>query len=157
MAMKVLLTAILAAALPVPTPAPPALDWHACAENAQCAVLQVPADWKDPGDLTIDLPVARRPATDQAHKVGTLIFGPGGPWDSGVNRVTKGYSRFSATVLSRFDIVSFDPRGSLGARPFPCDSDQVAPKPPVVLTSQPDFDATIAYNRTLRAACAWNP
>jgi pimeloyl-ACP methyl ester carboxylesterase len=157
MAMKMLLTAILAAALPAPTPAPPALDWHACDDDAQCAVLQVPADWKDPGDLTIDLPVARRPATDQAHKVGTLIFGPGGPWDSGVNRVTKGYSRFSATVLSRFDIVSFDPRGSLGGRPIPCDTDQVAPKPPVVLTSQADFDATIAYNRTLRAACAWNP
>ena len=173
--MKTLLTAILAAALPMPALAPPALappaphmlappasgspvlDWHSCGDDAQCAAFKVPADWNDPGGPAIDLPVARRPATDQAHKVGTLVFGPGGPWDSGVYRVTKGYARFSATVLSRFDIVSFDPRGSLGGHPIPCDTDPVVPKPPVVLTSQADFDATIVYNRELRAACAWTP
>src|SRR3954451_21072103 len=127
MAMKVLLTAILAAALPVPTPAPPALDWHACAENAQCAVLTVPADWNDPGGPAVDLPVARRPATDQAHKVGTLGFGPRGPWASAVYRATRAYAGSSATLLSRFDIVSFDPRGSLGGRPIPCETDPAGP------------------------------
>jgi pimeloyl-ACP methyl ester carboxylesterase len=155
--MKMLLTAILAAALAGPAPATPGLDWRSCGDGAECATLTVPADWSDPGGPTIALPVARRAATDPAHKVGTLVFGPGGPWDSGVDRVAKRYDRFSATLRSRFDIVSFDPRGSLGGHPIPCGPDQPGPKPPMVLTGQADFDATIAYHRRLRTACSWNP
>lgn len=43
------------------------------------------------------------------RQVGTLVFGPGGPGDSGVERIRKG-DRFSDELLDRFDLVSFDPR-----------------------------------------------
>ncbi|MFF5294260.1 alpha/beta hydrolase [Paractinoplanes globisporus] len=167
--MKSLLTVLLAAALPLPAPiapiaptppTPPAadgLDWHSCGDNVECATLTVPADWNDPGGATVDLPVARRPATDRTHRVGTLVFGPGGPWDSGVARVTTGSGRFSDTLRSRFDIVSFDPRGSRGGRPIPCDTSPAGPKPEPVLTSQAEFDATVAYNRKVRDICARSP
>ncbi|MCU7731177.1 alpha/beta hydrolase [Actinoplanes sp. KI2] len=155
--MNSLLTVLLVAAMPVPA-APPGdtLDWHDCGKalDAQCATLTVPADWSHPGAGTIGLPVARRAATDQAHKVGTLVFGPGGPWDSGVDRVANGYRRFGDDVLSRFDIVSFDPRGSSNGRPLPCDTTGLPAAPAPVLTSQADFDAAIAYNRKLWERCS---
>jgi pimeloyl-ACP methyl ester carboxylesterase len=154
--MNSLLSLLMVAALPVPA-APPAaaLDWHTCgtAKDAQCAYLTVPLDWAHPRGEKIKIAVGRRSAPDQEHKVGTLIFGPGGPWDPGVSRVTDGYDRFSANLLDRFDIVSFDPRGSNGSHPVSCDPDQVAAAPYPVLHSQQDFDDTLAYNRSLWAEC----
>ncbi|MFD0521039.1 alpha/beta hydrolase [Paractinoplanes durhamensis] len=153
--MKTLLTVLMAAALPVPAPQPAALDWFTCgtAMDAQCTHLTVPVDWGDPGGAKIQLAVGRRPALDPDHKIGTLIFGPGGPWDPGVDRAVNGYHRFSDTLLDRFDIVSFDPRGSHGSHAVSCDPAQVAAAPYPVLSSQADFDATLAYNRELWAGC----
>ncbi|GIF17904.1 pimeloyl-ACP methyl ester carboxylesterase [Actinoplanes tereljensis] len=154
--MNSLLSLLLAAALPVPAPPPAAaLDWFTCgkAMDAQCGYLTVPVDWAHPGGAKIKIAVGKRAAPDQEHKVGTLVFGPGGPWDPGVDRVTNGYHRFSANLLARFDIVSFDPRGSTGSQPVSCDPAQVAAVPNPVLTSQADFDATLAYNRELWAEC----
>ncbi|WP_433366938.1 alpha/beta hydrolase [Actinoplanes sp. CA-142083] len=155
--MKSLLTVLLAATLPVPAPAAHTLDWHVCGKalDAQCATLKVPIDWSRPGGVTLDLEVARRPARDQDHKVGTLVFGPGGPWDPGVYRVADGSSRFSDTQLDRFDIVSFDPRGSNTSRPLvTCDRAAAGPAPGPVLTSQADFEETFDYNRRLWKTCA---
>ncbi|GAA0555414.1 alpha/beta hydrolase [Paractinoplanes ferrugineus] len=153
--MNSLLAVLLAAALPVPAPTAATLDWRTCGKNmdAQCTHLTVPVDWSRPAGETIELAVGRRPARDQAHKVGTLIFGPGGPWDPGVSRVTDDYDRFSDTLLDRFDIVSFDPRGSTGSHPVSCDPEQVAKAPDPILSSQKDFETTLAYNRTLWAGC----
>ncbi|MEU4242321.1 alpha/beta hydrolase [Actinoplanes sp. NPDC026619] len=151
--MNMLLSVLLAAALPIPAP-PPAteLDWHTCgkAMDAQCAFLTVPVDWSHPAGEKIDIAVGRRLAHDQDHKVGTLVFGPGGPWDPGVSRVTDGYDRFSDTLLDRFDIVSFDPRGSTGSHPVSCPAEK-APYP--VLSSQQDFDATLKFNHDYWAGC----
>ncbi|WP_433295734.1 alpha/beta hydrolase [Actinoplanes sp. CA-030573] len=156
--MNLLLPLLIAAALPVPAPpAAAALAWHDCgdAKNAdvRCAMLTVPIDWARPGRGTIELSVARRPATDQAHKLGTLVWGPGGPWDPGADRVVNGYERFSTTIRSRFDIVGFDPRGSNGSHPVRCDPEAAGARPAPVLTSQADFDATLDYNRRLWAGC----
>jgi pimeloyl-ACP methyl ester carboxylesterase len=153
--MKSLIVVLLAAALPaVPKPGT-ALDWQPCEEqrDAQCATLTVPVDWSRPDGATVGLAIARRPATDLANRAGTLIFGPGGPGDSGVERVVDGPHRFSEQVRSRFDIVSFDPRGVGGSNPVVCSPDLLAKAPPRVLTSQADFDATLAHNRALWADC----
>jgi pimeloyl-ACP methyl ester carboxylesterase len=132
-----------------------ALDWRACGKllDAQCATLTLPIDWSRPHGPTFGLAVARRTATDPAHRVGTLIFGPGGPGDSGVDRVANGAGRFSDDLRSHFDIVSFDPRGVGASQPITCDPALIAAAPPPVLTSQADFDATLNYNRTLWADC----
>jgi pimeloyl-ACP methyl ester carboxylesterase len=147
------------AAVAVPAQAKPraALDWSACGDqhDAQCATLTLPIDWSEPHGPAFGLAVARRPATDPAARVGTLIFGPGGPGDSGVDRVANHPGRFSDEVRRRFDIVSFDPRGVAGSARIACSSD--LPAPPVVLTGQRDFDATLAYNRSLWANCRNQP
>jgi pimeloyl-ACP methyl ester carboxylesterase len=136
---------------------PAALDWKPCAADgeaatAQCATLKLPVDWADPGGATFGLAVARRTATEPAARVGTLIFGPGGPGDSGVSRVSTGQSRFSEELRRRFDIVSFDPRGVGASNPVTCPP-MGEPAPAPVLTSQADFDRTVAYNRKLWAGC----
>jgi pimeloyl-ACP methyl ester carboxylesterase len=147
------------AAVAVPAQAKPraSLEWSTCGDqhDAQCATLTLPIDWSDPHGPTFGLAVARRPATDPAARVGTLIFGPGGPGDSGVDRVANHPGRFSDDLRGRFDIVSFDPRGVGGSSRIACSSD--LPKPAPVLTGQADFDATVAYNRSLWANCRNQP
>jgi pimeloyl-ACP methyl ester carboxylesterase len=149
-------TAAQASAVPVTAARAAALTWHACGDGlaADCATLTLPANWSRPGGETFGLSVARRRATDQAHRVGTLVFGPGGPGDSGVSRVTDdgNFDRFSDEVRRRFDIVSFDPRGVGGSRPITCPASSL-PEPPRVLADQADFDATLAYNRDYWDGC----
>ncbi|MFC8593244.1 alpha/beta hydrolase [Streptomyces atroolivaceus] len=134
-----------------------ALRWAPCDDpeepGAECAILSVPVDWAHPDGPRFDLAVARRKATDPGARVGSMVFGPGGPGDSGVEMVVGRISRFSPEVRRRFDIVSFDPRGVGGSNPVTCSGDLLAERPSPELKSQADFDATMAYNRRLRADC----
>ncbi|MFF7892263.1 alpha/beta hydrolase [Streptomyces sp. NPDC007907] len=156
-AMAVITGLATAPAVHASPPAPGDLHWAPCDDSAQpgaeCATLKVPVDWADPGGPGLDLAVARRKATDPGARVGSLVFGPGGPGDSGVRMVVDRVSRFSPEVRRRFDIVSFDPRGVGGSSPVTCSAELLAQRPSPQLTSQADFDATLAYNRRLRADC----
>jgi hypothetical protein len=62
------------------------IDFAPCPGStvAQCGTLRVPADWSHPRGPKINLAVARRPADDPAHRIGTLFYNPGGPGDGGV-------------------------------------------------------------------------
>ncbi|CAL9652399.1 Carboxylesterase A [Streptomyces sp. enrichment culture] len=134
-----------------------ALRWAPCdapeKPGAECATLSVPVDWTHPGGPRLDLAVARRKATDPGARVGAMVFGPGGPGDSGVEMVVDRISRFSPEVRRRFDIVSFDPRGVGGSNPVTCSGALLAERPSPELRSQAEFEATMAYNRRLRADC----
>ncbi|MGC4792794.1 alpha/beta hydrolase [Micromonospora saelicesensis] len=133
---------------PVPT-----IDWRPCAADtsAECGTLSLPVDWNRPRGERFDLSLARRVA-DPATREGALVFGPGGPGDSGVDRVVNGSSRFSADLRARFDIVSFDPRGTGGSRPVVCARDLLA-RQPQLIADQAQFDAVLANNALLRADC----
>ncbi|WP_433163048.1 alpha/beta hydrolase [Kribbella sp. CA-247076] len=122
-------------------------------KGSQCATLQVPVDWRNPDGPTFGLAIARRTAKEPGDRVGVLLWGPGGPGDSGVDRVKTGMDRFSQTLQNRFDVVSFDPRGIARSNPVKCSAALLAGQPSPVLKSQADFDATIRYNRTLDADC----
>ncbi|MGC4745489.1 alpha/beta hydrolase [Micromonospora sp. DT201] len=137
-----------------PAAALPAIDWQPCPTDAtaECGTLSLPVDWNRPRGERFDLALARRVATDQAARQGSLVFGPGGPGDSGVDRVVNGSSRFSAELRRRFDIVSFDPRGTGGSHPVVCSRDLLA-KQPQLIADQAQFDATLASNALLRADC----
>lgn len=115
-----------------------ALRWAPCdgpaKPGAECATLSVPVDWAHPDGPTLDLAVARRKATDPGARVGSMVFGPGGPGDSGVKTVVDRISRFSPEVRRRFDIVSFDPRGVGDSNPVTCSGDLLAERP------SPDLD-----------------
>ncbi|MEU3825563.1 alpha/beta hydrolase [Streptomyces sp. SID161] len=134
-----------------------ALRWAPCGDRqdpgAECATLSVPVDWAHPDGPRLGLAVARRKATDPGARVGSMVFGPGGPGDSGVEMVVGRVSRFSPEVRRRFDIVSFDPRGVGGSNPVTCSAGLLAQRPSPVLKSQADFETTVAYDRRLRADC----
>ncbi|MEU5876304.1 alpha/beta hydrolase [Spirillospora sp. NPDC047279] len=145
-------------AAPAGAPGAGGLRWAACEpgkpawDGAECARLRLPVDWARPDGPTFEMEIARRTTTDPA-RVGTLVFGPGGPGDSGRERVGTGISRFSPEVRRRFDIVSFDPRGVGRSSPVQCSPEKLAARPSPVMKSQNDFAATVAYNKELAADC----
>jgi pimeloyl-ACP methyl ester carboxylesterase len=155
LAVTVAVAAVTVAAPPA-SARPAAIDWHPCASpgqaaaTADCATLQLPIDWADPAAGTFGFEIARRTATDPSARIGTLIFGPGGPGDSGVGRISTGQARFSEELRRRFDIVSFDPRGVGASHPIKCPA---GPPAPALLTSQADFDRTLAENRARWQGC----
>jgi pimeloyl-ACP methyl ester carboxylesterase len=103
--------AVPAAASAVPAPAVPTLDWQPCDSGFFCATATVPLDYAHPTGATIRLAVIKHPATDPAHRIGSVFFNPGGPGAPGVASLPLLYGRFPAAVRARFDVVSFDPRG----------------------------------------------
>ncbi|WP_262401728.1 alpha/beta hydrolase [Actinomadura sp. CNU-125] len=136
-------------------PAPSRITWTTCGDDgkAQCGALTLPVDWDDPDGPTFELAVARRTALDPDARIGTLVFGPGGPGDSGVDSVVDGIGRFSADVQRRFDIVSFDPRGVGASAPIRCSTEVLRARPSPIMTSGADFAETLAYNARAREDC----
>jgi pimeloyl-ACP methyl ester carboxylesterase len=98
------------------------LGWSACDNGYQCAELSVPLDYADPGGTAIKLAVVRKQATDQAHRLGSLVVNPGGPGGSGLTYATSG-DVADTTVLARYDLVGFDPRGVGKSNPVSCLTD----------------------------------
>ncbi|GAA0615871.1 alpha/beta hydrolase [Kutzneria viridogrisea] len=127
------------------------LAWHPCEQDgtADCATLTVPVDWADPARGTFPLAVARRRATDQAGRIGALLINPGGPGASGVSMALSANRFFGPDVVSRFDLIGFDPRGVGASQPIKCTSRPSA-RPP---TSQAEFQALAEANRRQRADC----
>lgn len=102
--------------LPVAVPTPQPLAWQPCDDQPErdCAVLPVPLDYNDPTGPQVNLPVARARATDQASRIGPLLFNLGGPGQPSTGTVKFGdlaYT-FSDEIMAKFDIVGFDPRGT---------------------------------------------
>jgi pimeloyl-ACP methyl ester carboxylesterase len=81
-----------------------------CGNGFQCASIQVPLDYSHPAVKSISLAIVRKPATDPAHRIGSLLVNPGGPGGSGID-YARSPDVVSAAVAARFDIIGFDPRG----------------------------------------------
>jgi hypothetical protein len=65
------------------------IGWGKCYGQFQCGTLQVPLDYAKPNGTTISLAVVRLPATDPAHRIGSLFLNPGGPGGSGSTRAAS--------------------------------------------------------------------
>lgn len=128
--------ALIAAVVAVPsaaTAAAPSFSWSACTETAllgfDCATYEVPLDHDRPGGPTTTIALSRRPADNQAQKIGTIFVNPGGPGGAGRGMVRSSARIASPEVLARFDLVGFDPRGIGASDPvqcFPTDLEAVA-------------------------------
>lgn len=84
----------------------------------QCATLDVPLDRARPDGRSVSLPLRRLPATHPDERVGVLITIAGGPGQRGTDWVYPG--AHAAGIAARFDIVSFDPRGTSGETAITC-------------------------------------
>jgi pimeloyl-ACP methyl ester carboxylesterase len=92
----------------------PALEWTTCGDAAdvQCATLKAPLDYDRPRGDTLDVHVARVPASDQAHRLGTLFFNYGGPGAPAAAYVEAFGRDLFPAFSARYDIVGLDPRGT---------------------------------------------
>jgi pimeloyl-ACP methyl ester carboxylesterase len=86
----------------------------------------VPLDHDQPDGPTIDLALARRPATGERR--GSIFVNPGGPGASGVEFV-QSFSLDTETSAA-YDLVGFDPRGVGASTAIGCDNERdVGPLP----------------------------
>ncbi|MFE4455067.1 alpha/beta hydrolase [Streptomyces sp. NPDC056796] len=86
-----------------PSPLPGGTKW-------ECSFMDVPLDYADPGGRTIELALIRAAAKDRDRRIGSLIFNFGGPGGSGVATLPSFGTAYD-TLRTRYDLVSFDPRG----------------------------------------------
>ena len=110
-------------------PAVSPIDWAPCAGQAQaeCATLEVPLDYAQPSAGRVHLALARLPALDPEHKIGSLFVNPGGPGGSGVQSVLGPLGTALETLLDgRFDVIGFDPRGVGASDGLRCFADEAA-------------------------------
>ncbi|MFI2186776.1 alpha/beta hydrolase [Streptomyces sioyaensis] len=96
-------------------------------ERLECARLMVPRNYSDPGRSTMQVQLIRLKATGPGKRLGSLVLNPGGPGASGVNYLIDSGSAF-ARLGQRYDIVSFDPRGTGHTDPVSCGS-KLSPPP----------------------------
>ncbi|GIG59635.1 peptidase [Longispora fulva] len=107
---------------------PGPVSWGPCPQGynalVRCATIDVPLDWAKPDGKKIHMGVARLAATDPAHRVGNLVFDPGGPGAAGTQYLSLQAEKgriFTPEVLRRFDIIGIDPRGVGTSTPVRCD------------------------------------
>ena len=98
------------------------LDWSECDDDDfECATLEVPLNYSEPGGATIDLSILKVPASDDSQ--GSLVVNPGGPGAPGTLYAAAASRSFREPLLRAFDIVGFDPRGTGDSAPIDCLSD----------------------------------
>jgi pimeloyl-ACP methyl ester carboxylesterase len=142
-------------ALAVGTPAalaapPPALSWHACgtAAGVQCTTVPAPRDYRHRRGATVKLFVARSPATDPAHRIGSLFVNFGGPGATAADTLESAGTGEFPVLNRRFDIVAMDPRGVGQSQPsIDCKVNQEA----LGLNAQP---FTTPFNLNVRSLVA---
>ncbi|MCF3962220.1 alpha/beta hydrolase [Streptomyces fuscigenes] len=99
---------------PSPKPLPGGATW-------QCATMAVPLDYAHPSAGTVPLALIRAKAADTKHRIGSLVFNFGGPGGSGVTGLPS-FAKDYEKLRSRYDLVSFDPRGVGDSDPVECES-----------------------------------
>ncbi|MEU2282828.1 alpha/beta fold hydrolase [Streptomyces sp. NPDC013178] len=100
-----------------PSPLPNGDEW-------QCATMKAPLDWDDPEGDTIGIALIRAKASgEESRRIGSLLFNFGGPGGSGVTTLPA-FGEDYAALRTRYDLVSFDPRGVGRSAPVRCENDQ---------------------------------
>ena len=87
------------------------LQWEDCAGGLECTTFEVPYDYENPSIGTFILPATRRLADNLGERIGTLLINPGGPGVAALDFVAYADQIFSKSIIDRFDIIAWDPRG----------------------------------------------
>ncbi|WP_328553576.1 alpha/beta hydrolase [Streptomyces sp. NBC_00358] len=135
-----------------PSPLPGGAEW-------ECATLKVPLDWSEPKGDTIGLALIRAKASGAPDKrIGSLVFNFGGPGGSGVSTLPA-FGQDYAALRTRYDLVSFDPRGVGRSAGVECESDQQLDKffqQDAIPDDTAEQQELLRNTRTFNAACDKN-
>lgn len=137
----------------IPTPKP--VKWSDCGGGFQCGTVEVPLDYSRPGAGTITIALNRKPATDAAHRIGSVLINPGGPGASGLKFLRQEAAAMT-NLNRRLDLVGFDPRGVGQSAPIRCldgpQEDAFNALDPVLDDPQ-EKQATIDSDKSFASAC----
>ncbi len=112
---------------PAPTTASPTTavtnstpEWKKCGD-IECTTISVPYDYASPELGSFTLPLTRLRALDDDLRQGVLLVNPGGPGAPGSSLAQNAAYYFSKDLMTHFDIVGWDPRGTGASTPtFDC-------------------------------------
>jgi len=120
----------------------PAGSIAASAGGFVCATVDVPLDYGAPNGPTITLALVKHPATDSSRRIGTLFTNPGGPAGQGTVQIPAWINFFPEILKTRFDVVSWDPRGVGSSTAVQCFASARAERD--FLKEYADFPASVA-------------
>jgi pimeloyl-ACP methyl ester carboxylesterase len=164
--LATLLIVALTAFLPVlPATAAPATTWQPCSADVaqldprvECATVRVPLDYRRPSGTTIDVAISRVRTAKPDQRLGVLLFNPGGPGGPGLNLSAIFAHLLPESVLDRYDLIGFDPRGIGRSAPVSCnlteeqrtDFTKIVPYP----RADGNISGNVRYALGIAAACA---
>ncbi|RJQ80876.1 alpha/beta hydrolase [Amycolatopsis panacis] len=137
------------------------ISWHHCATDAaldavgaRCGEVRVPLNYAEPGGRKITVALARRPASDPARRIGTLVVEEGGPGPSrqGVGTLV----RQAPEIAARYDLVGIDPRFFGSSTPLDCGwpTGEYVSLAQAAPADRASFDRTVSAAKALAARCA---
>ncbi|MFE0853618.1 proteinase [Streptomyces sp. alain-838] len=127
----------------------------------QCATMRAPLDWNKPAGETLGIELIRARSTAGADdRIGSLLFNFGGPGGSGVTTLPALATDYEK-LRSRYDLVSFDPRGVGNSRGVRCLDPDEAEEAEEEVDQAPDdgtdeTDALVEFTELTAAACQEN-
>ncbi|MDP4650070.1 MAG: alpha/beta hydrolase, partial [Ilumatobacteraceae bacterium] len=92
--------------------ATPTISWDSCGSSLECGYIDVPVNYDDVNSDTTALYVVKHAATDADARIGSLLVNPGGPGFGGSYLAEAAANIYSPAILSSFDIIGWDPRGT---------------------------------------------
>jgi pimeloyl-ACP methyl ester carboxylesterase len=90
------------------------------APHLACGTLEVPLDYRKPGGMKIEVAVSRLSTAQPGKRRGVLLLNPGGPALGGLGMPRAMASELPKSVLDRYDLIGFDPRGVEHSSPQSC-------------------------------------
>ncbi|MBO2445977.1 alpha/beta fold hydrolase [Actinomadura barringtoniae] len=165
LALIALSTAATPLAKAAATAGPPPLTWKPCTQGpddttgrdldkagARCTELTVPLDHSNPSGRKIKLALSRLPATDRAHRIGTMVLNYGGPGESTLGMPLETGAAMKG-LAARYDLIGLDPRFVGRSTPLDCGW-------PIGMwlrsagSTRAGFDHQAAVQRDLASRCA---
>ncbi|MEU9455497.1 alpha/beta hydrolase [Streptomyces sp. NPDC048277] len=106
-----------------------AITWGKCPQPSEgtsrnprltCGTLKVPLNYRKPGGAKIEVAVSRLSTAEPGKRHGVLLLNPGGPALGGLDMPATMAPTLPKSVLDRYDLIGFDPRGVEHSTPQSC-------------------------------------
>jgi len=127
-----------------------------CSAGAAVRHADRPGRLRAPCPGSTHVVIDRLPAADQAHRLGSLVFDPGGPGGSGTQLVARealGLRLFSSGVRDDYDLIGYDPRGVGLSEPIRCSAALFNRPIDYFPQTRSAFRRLVAHNRALGRSC----